>query len=116
MWKIVVKETFSAAHYLKKYRGRPEPLHGHNYRVEVHIASNSLNDEGITIDFLEVKRYLKSILPDRKFLNDLYDFPTSAENIAREIYRKMKERYPTTVKVVLWETEDMGVEYEEEQG
>lgn len=113
MWRIVVREKFSAAHYLESYRGRPEPLHGHNYMVEVYIASDKLNGEGITIDFLEVKQYLRSILPDRKFLNELYDFPTSAENIAREIFRRMKERYPTTVKVVLWETEDMGVEYEE---
>ena len=113
MWRIVVREKFSSAHYLESYRGRPEPLHGHNYMVEVYIASDKLNEEGITIDFLEVKQYLRSILPDRKFLNELYDFPTSAENIAREIFRRMKERYPTTVKVVLWETEDMGVEYEE---
>ncbi len=113
MWRIIVRETFSAAHRLDRYRGRPEPLHGHNYRVEVYIESRTLNDEGITIDFLEVKEYLRKILPDRRYLNEIYPFPTSAENIAREIYRKMKERYPTTVKVVLWETEDMGVEYAE---
>ncbi len=113
MWKVIVRESFSAAHYLESYKGSKEPLHGHNYLVEVHISSEKLDDEGIAYDFHEVKEYLRSILPHNSFLNEIYNFPTSTENIAREIFRRMKRRYPKLEKVIVWENESMGVEYGE---
>ena len=113
MWKVIVKEKFSAAHYLESYKGKKEPLHGHNYTVEVYIRSERIDDEGIAYDFHEVKEYLKNILPNYRFLNEIYEFPTTTENIAREIYNKVKQRYPNIEKVIVWENEDMGVEYGE---
>src|SRR5438477_249381 len=39
---------FSSAHALRGYRGKCENTHGHNYRVEVHVRGERLNDIGLT--------------------------------------------------------------------
>jgi 6-pyruvoyltetrahydropterin/6-carboxytetrahydropterin synthase len=113
MFRAIVKVKFSAAHFLKSYKGKPEEIHGHNYLLEVYISSDKLNDEEITYDFLEVENFLKSLVPDRKFLNELYDFNPTCENLAKFFYKKIKEKYPSLEKVILWETENFGIEYSE---
>ncbi len=37
-WTLKVRDKFSAAHYLKEYRGKCEKVHGHTFQVEVEIA------------------------------------------------------------------------------
>lgn len=111
-WILRVKEGFSAAHYLPDYRGKCEALHGHNYAVEVFIASESLGEDGIAHDFAGIRAKLKEIIPDHILLNDILENP-SAENIASYIYGKMKLFYPGLVKVVVWENERQGAEYQE---
>jgi 6-pyruvoyltetrahydropterin/6-carboxytetrahydropterin synthase len=44
---------FSASHFLR-FCGECEQLHGHNYTVDVNIAGQ-LNEDGMVIDFREVK-------------------------------------------------------------
>ncbi len=112
-WKIRVKRKFNAAHFLTDYHGKPEPLHGHTWVVEVFLRAEELDGGGMGIDFVEIDRYLRGILPDYKLLNEVFEFSPSAENVARWLYRKVKERYPTVEKVVVWETENCGAEYSE---
>jgi len=47
-------------------------------------------------------------------MNDIYDFSPSAENVAKYLYDKIKEKYPSLQKVVVWETKHGGAEYYEE--
>ncbi len=113
-WTIRVRRKFNAAHFLTDYHGKPEPLHGHTWEVEVYIEADSLDPGGMGVDFVEVDEFLKKILPDYTLLNDMFDFSPSAENLARWIYHRVKEAYPTLRKVVVWETENCGAEYYEE--
>lgn len=113
-WRVVVKRQFNAAHFLTDYHGAPEPLHGHTWCVEVHIRADSLDKGGMGVDFVEIDRFLKDILPDYKLLNEVFEFSPSAENVARWLFEKVKERFPTLEKVVVWETENCGAEYWEE--
>ncbi len=110
-WRIRVKRNFNAAHYLTDYRGGPEPLHGHTWQVEVYLKADSLDKGGISIDFIELDNYLKKILPDYSLLNDILPFSPSAENLAKWLYDRLKEKYPEIEKVVVWETERYGTEY-----
>lgn len=110
-WTVIVKRKFHAAHFLTDYHGSPEPLHGHTWEVELHIKADALDTGGMGFDFVEIDNFLKEILPDYKLLNDLFDFSPSAENIAKWLYYKTKEKYPTLQKVIVWETENCGAEY-----
>ncbi|SHK18736.1 6-pyruvoyl trahydropterin synthase family protein [Thermocrinis minervae] len=110
-WLIRVKRKFNAAHYLTNYHGKPEPLHGHTWTVEVFIRADSLDEGGMGYDFVEIDRRLKELLPDYKLLNEVFDFSPSAENVARWLYYKLKQEYPTLEKVVVWETEECGTEF-----
>jgi 6-pyruvoyltetrahydropterin/6-carboxytetrahydropterin synthase len=50
---------FSAAHRLTKgYQGKCRNLHGHDYAVEVTMATSTLNEYGFVIDFSEIKNLL----------------------------------------------------------
>jgi 6-pyruvoyltetrahydropterin/6-carboxytetrahydropterin synthase len=111
---IRVKREFQAAHFLTDYHGKPEPLHGHTWLVEIFIKAEKLDKGGMGYDFLEIQSLLDEIVPDYKCLNEIFDFSPSAENLAKWIYEKIKERYPTVQKVVVWETKEGGAEYFED--
>jgi 6-pyruvoyltetrahydropterin/6-carboxytetrahydropterin synthase len=111
-WQLVVKKKFSAAHYLENYQGKCENMHGHTFQIEIHIEANELDSSGIAIDFQTLKDYLESILPDHQVLNDVFEFPPSAENLARHFFRQIKQVYPVS-KVVIWESESTAASYSE---
>ncbi|HLP45960.1 MAG TPA: 6-carboxytetrahydropterin synthase [Candidatus Kapabacteria bacterium] len=113
-WELVVKNKFAAAHFLEHYQGKCEKMHGHTFELEAHFKIDKLNESGIGIDFTELKKYLKDILPDHKVLNEEFDFSPSAENLARFFYYKIKEKYPV-IKVTIWESDYAGAIYFEDQ-
>ncbi|RUM57907.1 MAG: 6-pyruvoyl tetrahydrobiopterin synthase [Persephonella sp.] len=110
---VRVKKEFQAAHFLTDYYGKPEPLHGHTWEIEVFIRAERLDKGGMGYDFIEIDKFLDEILPNYKCMNDIYDFSPSAENLAKYFYEKVKEKYPTVEKVVVWETNHCGAEYYE---
>ncbi|OHE22516.1 MAG: 6-carboxytetrahydropterin synthase QueD, partial [Syntrophobacterales bacterium RBG_19FT_COMBO_59_10] len=76
MYEVTIKRSFSAAHLLKEIGGKCEELHGHNFFVEVSVGAESLNEEGLLIDFRLLKRWTDSVLDelDHKYLNELSCF------------------------------------------
>jgi 6-pyruvoyltetrahydropterin/6-carboxytetrahydropterin synthase len=111
-WDLIIKQKFSAAHFLEYYKGNCENMHGHTFQVEVHIKTDKLDRSGISIDFKQVKQDLKAMLPDHQVLNDIYDFSPSAENLARFFFNELKKTYPVT-RVTVWESEDSAASYTE---
>lgn len=112
-WDLIVKENFSAAHFLQNYKGKCEHMHGHTFRIEAYFNVKELDKAGIGIDFTQLKAYLKSILPDHKVLNEVFDFSPSAENLSRYFYYKIKEKYNVS-KIIIWESESAGAVYSED--
>ena len=119
MYELVVESEFSAAHRLREYRGACEKLHGHNYRVELVVASEKLDALGMVADFRELKRLLQEAAEryDHAFLNDLAEFrkqnPT-AENVARVLFEECSRRMPRGVRarsVTVWESPRCGARY-----
>ena len=97
MYYLTVSDYFSAAHQLTHYQGKCENLHGHNWKVEITVKGQKLNDIGLLIDFTDLKKILKAILSqyDHKFLNDipiLKGKQTSSEIIAQTIFTQLKEQ------------------------
>ncbi len=113
-WELVVKQKFSSAHFLENYVGKCEKMHGHTFELEVFLRTGELDKSGISIDFGPVKDFLRHLVPDHKVLNEVYDFSPSAENLARYFYCQIKDKYPV-VKVIVWESEDAGAAYAEDQ-
>lgn len=79
--------TFEAAHHLREYVGGPEPVHGHSWKVEVALATDTLGDYDLSVDFVPTERLVKS-LAERLHDRDLNTVPPfdkknpSAENVA----------------------------------
>lgn len=121
MFGIIIRESFSAAHFLKGYRGKCERIHGHNYWVELHIEGKNLDEIGILWDFAEAKNILRGILEglDHSLLNEdspLGPLNPTVENIARYIFDRVKAQLPSPLvlkRVTVWETENSAGYYEE---
>jgi 6-pyruvoyltetrahydropterin/6-carboxytetrahydropterin synthase len=121
MFEVSVEHTFAAGHALRNYKGKCENVHGHNYRVQVVVRGETLDESGMLADFVELKRLLRAISEplDHVFLNDIDPFRTenpSAENIARYICEKMqqglKQANPVQVaEVKVWETDIQSATY-----
>ncbi len=120
MYQLFVEEHFDAAHYLRKYRGKCENLHGHRFKVIARLQAEELDEAGLAYDFAQLKRYLREILAsfDHVCLNDVPPFTEiepSCENIAATIYDELKSRVSgssaTLAYVEVWESPTSGVVY-----
>lgn len=129
---------FCYGHRLLNYKGKCRHLHGHNGRVEIHIASSALDSKGMAYDFFEIKKKVKDFidqnLDNRMILHKddplipwlkkqdepvmVLDCNPTAENIAKLIFEKTAElRFPVEA-VRLWETPESCATYRriEEEG
>jgi 6-pyruvoyltetrahydropterin/6-carboxytetrahydropterin synthase len=113
-WTLKVRDRFSAAHFLREYKGKCEKIHGHTFQVEVEIFVRELDATGLGIDFTLIKAKLAEVLPDHTLLNDLYPFNPSAENLARRFFEDLKPHFPVRA-VTVWESEDACATYTEDR-
>ncbi|MDD5730825.1 MAG: 6-carboxytetrahydropterin synthase QueD [Candidatus Omnitrophica bacterium] len=119
MYSIKVEANFSSAHNLRGYKGKCEALHGHNWKVEVTVVSNTLDKIGMVLDFKFLKAQLNKVLDplDHTYLNNLAYFrkinPTS-ENIAKYIYDRLKAHKLTPKSVTVWENNTSSATYEQD--
>jgi 6-pyruvoyltetrahydropterin/6-carboxytetrahydropterin synthase len=112
MFEVSVEEVFPAGHALRNYHGKCENVHGHNYRVRVTVEGPELDENGLLVDFADVKRLVRGVKDrlDHQFLNDLTPFDVinpSAENIAKYFYDEVSGGLPrgSVSEVKLWETD-----------
>lgn len=113
-WDLVVRQKFSAAHFLENYKGKCEKMHGHTFEIEVHFRARELEKSGISIDFGVIKETLSQLVPDHKVLNEVFAFSPSAENLAKYFFEQIKLQYPV-IRVMVWESDDAGAAYAEDQ-
>lgn len=93
-------------------------LHGHSFRVEVHVCGDVDPATGIMIDFADIKAAFAPLQNrlDHFYLNDVegLDNPTS-ENLARWIWDHLDASLPLA-QVVVRETCTTGAVYRGEGG
>lgn len=71
LYVLKKKLEIHAAHSLTlPYESKCSRLHGHSYQVEVICASYELNEQGMVIDYNEIKNKIEKVL-DHNYLNDL---------------------------------------------
>ena len=120
MYELMIETQFSAAHQLRAYKGKCENLHGHNWRVQVTVSSENLNDIGIAIDFNELKALTGEVLKslDHSMLNDVFPFTElnpSSENIAKWVYDSLRKSVAkkdvSLSSVTVWESDAASATY-----
>ena len=121
MFELKVVTYFAAAHQLKMVAKKCENLHGHNWKIEVCVAGENLNDAGIVMDFGELKQHVSVIMTtlDHKYLNELDYFddsnPPSSEIIAKYIATSLqttlKDLNIKVTSVTAWESENACATY-----
>jgi 6-pyruvoyltetrahydropterin/6-carboxytetrahydropterin synthase len=120
MFELKILSHFSAAHQLTMVAKKCENLHGHNWKVEVCVEGERLNDAGVLVDFGILKGYVKEIMArlDHRFLNELPDLeniPPSSENlavyIAENLQAMIDEPGVVVSKVTTWESDDACATY-----
>lgn len=108
--------SFEAAHLLPEV---PEGhkcrrLHGHSFKVEVHLSGPLDARMGWVRDFGEVKEAVRPVIKrlDHYYLNEIpgLENPTS-ENIARWLWREIRPLLPDLSKIVVKETCTSGCIY-----
>jgi 6-pyruvoyltetrahydropterin/6-carboxytetrahydropterin synthase len=119
VYALTVRSSFAAAHRLREYAGNCERLHGHNWQVEATVESESLDDQGMAMDFRAMKGALNDVLSrmDHGYLNEIPPFDVrnpSSENIAFYIFGEMEGKIPAPARlcrIVVWESDDARAEY-----
>jgi len=119
MFELKVVTRFAAAHQLKMVGEKCENLHGHNWKIEVQVTGETLNDAGVLLDFGEIKACLAEVMHtlDHKFLNELECFSgnPSSERIARYVASALEKKITDPSirisRVTAWESEDAAASY-----
>jgi 6-pyruvoyltetrahydropterin/6-carboxytetrahydropterin synthase len=68
--------TFAAAHAIRGHTRGCQNLHGHNYRVRVHLAAERLDALGMVLDYADLKAIVQEILGpfDHHVINEIPPF------------------------------------------
>ncbi len=114
--EIFKEFTFEAAHRLPEVPAGHKcgRLHGHSFKVTLHVRGPVQDDAGWICDFAEVKAAFAPLLDqlDHHYLNEIDGLsnPTS-ENLSRWVWKRLRPRLPNLSKVVVHETCTSGCIY-----
>lgn len=102
--------TFDSCHRLYDYDGPCNRLHGHLYRLNVHIRRRINLKTDMVIDFGDLKKAVKRYIVDEFDHWDLnikiLEFQTTAENMVYWIWNKLEKEalIKGLTKIEIWET------------
>ena len=120
MYELKIVTDFSAAHRLDNFYGKCESLHGHNWKVEVFLAGDRLDEAGLVRDFGVVKAKAREVLAelDHQYLNELPAFRQqnpSSENLARYLFERLgvalNNGSVRVSRVSVWESDNSCASY-----
>jgi 6-pyruvoyltetrahydropterin/6-carboxytetrahydropterin synthase len=138
MFKITKEFSFEMSHMLANHAGKCKNLHGHSYKLQVTVAAEKLNAEGMITDFADLKALVKreiiskadhafgynintadaaekeiaEVLKKNNRLVYAFESPVTAENMARHFFDILK-KFCRVASVKLFETENSMAEYED---
>ena len=100
--------TFESAHFLPNVpeEHKCRRLHGHTFRVELHVAGDVGGTSGWVMDFADLDTAFAPVRAeiDHQFLNAIpgLENPTS-ENLARWLWNRLKPTLPQLSRVIVQE-------------
>ena len=120
MYELKVVTRFAAAHRLTMVGTKCENMHGHNWKIEVFLTGEKLDEAGVVMDFGAIKTRLRDIIGrlDHQYLNELAMFqgrqPSSehiAAYIAAELQKAIQHPAVRVSRVSAWESDDACATY-----
>lgn len=120
MYELKIITRFAAAHQLTMVGAKCENMHGHNWRIEVHVTGEKLDKGGVLMDFGRIKVHVADIMKqlDHRYLNELAPFSDnqpSSENIAYYVATELQKRIDRpgirVSRVAAWESDDACATY-----
>lgn len=141
MYILKTEHSFDSAHFLAGYEGKCGNIHGHRWKVEIEVQSETLVKggqlDGMVIDFGDLKK-------DVKEMADYYDhaliiqqgtmrdetlsclqldgfkiievnFRPTAENFAAFFFKTMKDKGYSVKRATVYETPTNSAIYEESE-
>lgn len=105
MFEVEVTAPLNFRHRLEGFGEEFESEHEHTWRITVTISTGALDEFGVAVDFVKLKKELVDFLKpyQNRFLNDheaFKDTPPTAENIAQLVAGWFLQIYPRLVKSV----------------
>ncbi len=98
MWTISKEFTFDSAHSLPHLPAthKCHRLHGHTYRLVVFCKGSLVPELDWVIDYADIKAAVQPLVDkiDHRNLNEVVGGITTAENLARWFYTKLRPIIP----------------------
>ena len=130
MYGLKTEACFDSAHFLTDYYGKCENLHGHRWRMVVYLKEEKLQEEGtmkdMVLDFGVFKKEVRALaeefdhtflveegslkqatmelLESEGFTLKVLPFRTTAENLARHLCERLREKELPVSQVDVFET------------
>lgn len=141
MYILKAEHDFDSAHFLSGYNGKCSNIHGHRWKIEVEVQSETLAKSGqlngMIIDFGDLKKDVKAIsdfydhaliiqqdtmrdvtlncLEQDGFNIIVVDFRPTAENFAAFFFKLMKDKGYNVKRTTVYETPTNSASYEESE-
>ncbi len=141
MYILKAEHSFDSAHFLSGYEGKCSNIHGHRWKVEVEVQSETLVKggqlDGMVIDFGDLKKDVKAMadsydhaliiqdgtmrdatlncLKQDGFNIIMVDFRPTAENFSAFFFKLMKDRGYDVKRTTVYETPSNSASYEESE-
>lgn len=138
MFILKAEYSFDSAHFLYGYDGKCSNIHGHRWKIEVEVQSESLINggglDGMVVDFGDLKKDLKEIvdyydhsliiqketmrkqtlrcLKEDGFRIIEVEFRPTAENFSFFFYKEMERKGYDVKKTVVFETPTNSASFE----
>lgn len=102
---------FEAAHALPNVPAghKCSRLHGHSYRVDIHVTGPIGEQTGWVMDFGDIKRIVEPVLEelDHRCLNEVPGLGNcTSELLARYLYGRLKPTLTLLSAVTVWESDN----------
>lgn len=108
--ELVRTFRFEAAHSLPRLPEghKCKRMHGHSYRVDIHVTGPVDDKTGWVVDFGQIKKTVEPIISqlDHAILNEIPGLEQStSEQIARYLWDRICPELPILSAVTIWESE-----------
>ena len=103
MYQLTTHASFDSAHFLSGYEGKCSNIHGHRWKLEVTVQSETLEqtgqirgmvvefDHSLIIEEGTLKEKTVEALKEENFKMIFVDFRPTAESFAKYFYDRVKE-------------------------